>query len=109
MSANEPSKYLLFRGDTLLGTITHDQGQDDWPWQYGSFASSPEFASARHLFDKGVRLLGARRNEEFARIWTEIQEPGLRMQMIGTNKILRGGLVHIDGEKVSWRSMRDTP
>jgi len=107
MPEHEPAKFLLYRGDTLLGTITHDPARDDFPWSAGLFAAADGYLSVKHLFDEERRLLSNSQYEEFDKIWKEIEGPGLQMRLIGTNRVLSGGLLHIDGDRASWRTMRD--
>jgi hypothetical protein len=106
MPSNEQSKFLLFRGDTLLGTITHDQSRDDWPWCNGNFIPAEDFASAKPLFEKELMLLRARNYQEFDQLWEEIKKPELKIQLIRTGENFSVGLLHIDGDKISWRTMR---
>jgi hypothetical protein len=108
MPEHEPAKFLLYRGDTFLGTITHDPTLDDWPWSRGSFAAAEAYSSVKHLFDEERRLMSTSQHEEFDKIWKRIREPGLRMQLVDTDRVLSGGLIHIDGERVSWRTMRES-
>jgi hypothetical protein len=102
----QASKLQLFRGNTLLGIITHDPLQDDWPWQRGSFAADDGFASVKHLFEKELLVMRERRYQEFDKTWEEIEAVGLRMQVVETGEMFSVSLIHIEGTKASWRTMR---
>jgi hypothetical protein len=103
MPVLEPSKFLLFLGKNVIGTITRDPGRDDFPWLRGNFVAADEFESASHFFENELSFLRERRMEEFDEVWKEIGALGLKIQKVGTTEIHKVAIIHIEGDKVSWR------
>jgi hypothetical protein len=104
MSATPQSAYHLIRGDTILGTITPNAAQDNFPWYGGNFEPTPEFERIRPFLDHELRLLDADRMEEWDVVWNEIEKPGLRLEPMRAGSPIIDLLIHIDGATTWWRS-----
>lgn len=96
-------KYFLYRGEKILGTITHTA--DDFPWHQGVFEPEPCFDEVKHLFDLELKLL---ENEELGNgkweaAWAEITGPGLELVPISDGYKFKRLLIHIDGNETWWR------
>ena len=103
-------RYLLYRGEKLLGVITYDHC--DQPWEYGLFEPAPAFEQVRGLFAQEVELLhhGGIQSGEWEKVWRQIKEPGLRLLSEQTgHPEWTDILVHIDDKQVSWRGVRSRP
>lgn len=95
--------YRLIRGATVLGTVTHNPAQSDFPWHGGIFEPAPEFDVVRSLFEDELQLLDADRIEEWEIAWAQIEKPGLRLEPVGGGEPITELLIHIDGAKTWWR------
>jgi hypothetical protein len=93
--------YRLYRGDELLGTITHTD--DDFPWHNGTFDPTPEFEELRPLFEQELALLNSGKMDEWEMAWGAITAHGLRLVSRSPGADIDDFLLHIDGEQAWWR------
>ena len=104
-----PRTLNLIRGDTILGTIQVNPGDADFPWFSGTFQATPDFESARHLFERELQLLRANSNDDSATwddweaVHAELHDPGLRLAAPDSNYTLDEILIHINGTEAWWR------
>ena len=95
------SGYRLYRGDVLLGTLTHTG--DDFPWHDGTFDPAPVFEEVRPLFDRELALLNADRMDEWETAWGAIAALGLRLEPMAAGSDVNEFLLHIEGQRAWWR------
>ena len=95
--------YKLYRGDILLGTLTHTK--NDFPWHWGTFDATEQFALVKPLFEQEIKLIDDLDSnmQKWEEIWEEITKPGLRLISNMDNKEINEFLIHIDGTEVWWR------
>jgi len=100
---DETPRFLLYRGDILLGVVNHTH--DDFPCHKGSFEPSQDFASVKALFDKEISILESDNCDldEWEAAWTIITAPGLRLVPVGGGNTISEPLIHIDGTETWWR------
>ena len=92
--------YRLYRGDQLLGAITHTD--NDMPWHNGTFDPSPAFEEVRPLFELELALLNADRMDEWEEAWSDVAALGLRLEPVATGADIDEFLRHIEGSRVWW-------
>lgn len=93
--------FRLYRGDQLLGTLTHTD--DDFPWRNGTFDPAPAFAEFRPLFERELALLNTDRMHEWEAAWEAIAALGLRLEAGTAGESITEFLLHIDGTRAWWR------
>ena len=93
--------YYLYRGEWLLGALTHTD--DDFPWHNGTFEPAPEFEEVRPLFERELALLNADRMDEWEAAWGAIASLGLRLVPASAGADIDEFLLHIDGAQAWWR------
>jgi hypothetical protein len=93
--------YLVYRGETQLGSLTRIEG--DLPWHRGTFAPTAAFMEVRPLFDRERELLDADRIEEWGKVWDEIAAPGLRLMPLDGREPITEFLLHIEDRQAWWR------
>jgi hypothetical protein len=97
-----PTRYELYRGETLLGIVTPTEA--DFPWHYGRFESSDGFNAVADLFSQELQLLKVSgETKEWDLFYDKVTTGGLRLEPIGGGKSLLHPLIHIDDQKVWWR------
>ncbi len=115
-------KFQLFRGDDLLGIVTHapeERIDGGHPWDVGWLESAPRFAVVRELFEQERRHIDAAIDLESkagsptvasaallgraAEIQRAIVEPGLRLLDLAHGKSFDVIEIHMEGSKVFWR------
>jgi hypothetical protein len=94
--------YRVYRGDVLLGTLTHTGG--DMPWWHGIFEPAAGFEAVRPLFDRVRRLMEADRMDEWGIAWDELAR-GLRLEPLDGRAPITEFLLFIeaDGRHAVWR------
>jgi hypothetical protein len=95
--------YQLFRGDTLLGTLTVQPNLCDFPWYGGRFEPAPDYAEVEPLFNKELRLLDAEDYETWESIWAQIDLPRLALLPLNGGERIDEVLIHIEGDVAHWR------
>jgi hypothetical protein len=103
MPEDDPTQLLLYRGECLLGRIALDPSRDNFPWSFGLFSAAPEFSAIKPLFEDELRFVRAREHTEHARVWNEIEAPGLKLVQVSTQKAWKVALIHIAGDQANWR------
>jgi hypothetical protein len=100
---SETPRFLLYRGDTLLGVVDH--ADDDFPWHHGSFEPARGFSSVKGLFDKARAILEKRifYGAEWEAVWSEITLPGLSLVSVSDGRVIREPYIHIEGTETWWR------
>jgi hypothetical protein len=98
------SAYRLVRSDVVLGVVTHDPSQDDFPWQGGVFSPTADFDDVRPLFEEELRLLNADQMDAWIPAWDNIDRVGLRLEPLSGGTPITNVLIHIDGAVAWWRS-----
>ena len=94
-------KYYLYRGDELLGTITHDE--DDFPWHLGEFEAAEAFSGVRPLFQKERQFHKQGARDEWEKTRKEIDGPGIRLEPVGGGKTIDKILICIEENSVWWK------
>jgi hypothetical protein len=100
-----PEQYELLRGDAVLGVLTLDPAECDFPWKGGRLEPAPEFAKVEPLFQEWERLLEA---EDYGpaseAVLEQIIRPGIRLRQVGGVQSEEVEGIRIDGEhRVIWR------
>ena len=96
------TKLHLYRGDKMLGTVTHTT--DDFPWHWGTFGPSQNFLEVKHLFDKELSLVeSGELDDKWEEIWSEINTPELHLVSVSGEKEITNFLIHINGNETWWR------
>jgi hypothetical protein len=95
----------LYRGDQLLGTLTHTTS--DMFWHDGTFDATAAFEQVRPMFDRERELLEADRMDEWEGAWREIAALGLRLVTVAGRPEITEFLLHVDGSQARWRIRGD--
>ena len=107
MSETLPKELQLFRGGVLLGVITLDPSQFDFPWFAGVFSPSEHFAEIRPLFERELHLLHDNTSDQHWEAWDDawevISQPGLLLLASDGTAFTSDPLIHIDGHRAWWR------
>ena len=108
-----PGQFELLRGGVLLGLVTIDAAEYDFPWTVGWLEPSAEYATAEPLFIQWAQLLDTREkdnlwdDEEFDKaetlLYERIMGPGIRMRSVPGGEISEVVGITIEGRRVSWR------
>ena len=92
--------YRVYRGKTLLGTLTRTGG--DMPWWEGTFEAASGFRTVRSMFDRERELLDADRMDEWQEAYDKLAD-GLRLEPTDGDEPITEVLLHIDGQQAWWR------
>lgn len=98
------TRFKLYRGDVLLGTVQLVPELCDFPWYGGLIEPEPAFAPYAPLFRQELELLGEESMDEWGQVLREIEGPGLSLVPLGSGVPLTGFLIHINGAEVTWRT-----
>jgi hypothetical protein len=98
------SSYQLVRGDTVLGVVTVDPNESDFPFLVGRLEPSPAYASVQPLFEELDRVLI---EDGFDGRYRELHErlmaPGVWARSPSTGQETKIGGLHVSpGNRVSW-------
>jgi len=97
-------RYELSRGGIVLGVVTLDSAESDFPWFVGWLEPSAEYRTVKPLFDELDRLAENHGFEEaFDSIHEQIVEPGVRMRSLADGEVSEVVGISIAGNRVSWR------
>jgi hypothetical protein len=99
------ARFELLRGDVVLGIVTLDPAECDFPWRGGWLEPAPAFAEVERLFQEWERLLEAEDFEEASEVLFEkIHGPGLWLRPLGCGAPEEVQGIRIDAEhRVTWR------
>lgn len=92
----------LRRGGVVIGLVTPEPSWFDFPWFAGRFYPTEAFENVRALFDEEARVCDQEDWETVDRIQAQLNEPGLELEY-PDGQVKRELLMHIEGERVSWR------
>jgi hypothetical protein len=97
-------RFELLRGGTVLGVVTLDPGESDFPWFVGWLKPSPEYATVRPLFDELDRVLEDEGfNERSGELHERVMRPGVRMRSLPNGEESEVLGITVSGTRVSWR------
>jgi hypothetical protein len=101
---NASPRYELVRGDTVLGVVTLDPDESDFPWFVGRLEPSPAYAAVEPQFAEMNRLLDRDGfDEESGELHERIMEPGIRVRSLPDGELTEVVGINIKGRRVSWR------
>ena len=98
------TRFKLYRGDVLLGTIQLVPELCDFPWYGGLLEPEHAFTPYAPLFQQELALLGEERMDEWGQVLGEIEGPGLSLVPFTGGLPVTGFLLHINGLEVTWRT-----
>ncbi|WP_424893213.1 hypothetical protein [Streptomyces sp. XH2] len=90
--------WRLLRGDTLVGTITVDDG--DFPWLAGRFAAEPAFEGVRPWFEELLAVLAADDFDRFDAAYDPIAEA---LTLVSPTGPVGEFLLYIEGDEARFR------
>jgi hypothetical protein len=98
-------RFELLRGETILGVVTLDPAECDFPWRGGWLEPAPCFSEVEPLFQESERLL---EGEDFGNTWEEVFEqiirPGIHLGPLTGGARQEVGGIRIDARRrVIWR------
>jgi hypothetical protein len=97
--------FELRRGDAILGIVTLDPAECDFPWQGGWLEPAPAFAEVEPLFQEWERRLEAEDYGEASEaVFEQIIRPGIRLIPLAGGESQEVGGIRIDAVgRVIWR------
>jgi hypothetical protein len=88
----------------MLGVVTLDADESDFPWLVGHLDPSPAYAVVKPLFDEMDRQLeGLGSEAEADRLHDQVMGPGIRMKSLADGETSEVVGIVISGTRVSWR------
>ncbi len=107
-------RFELLRGKTVLGVVTLDQAESNFPWFVGWLKPSPAYDAVRPLFDELDRLLDDEPDaphEQMVRdlrlradaLHEHILAPGVHMRAVDGGGVTVVTGIIISGILVCWR------
>jgi hypothetical protein len=97
-------QFELLRGGTVLGIVTLDTAESDFPWFVGWLEPAPEYAAVEPLFAEMDRLLEDEGfTEESGELHERIMGPGVQIRSLPDSDVSEVVGISIAGRPVSWR------
>jgi hypothetical protein len=97
-------RYQLLRGGEILGVVTFDPDESDFPWYAGRLELSPAFAEIQPLFCALAQHLKEERfDEESETLFEQVMAPGVQMRSLDDGRVSEVVGINIAGDQVSWR------
>lgn len=102
-----PDSFRLLRGDAVLGIVTFDPKECDFPWKGGWLKPTDAFAQVEPMFREWDRLLEAEEYGGAEALFEEISRPGIRLQPLEDDRVEEEilGIRIQTGNRVIWRSV----
>ncbi len=96
--------FRLTRGQTILGVVTLDANESDFPWLVGWLEPSPAYATVRALFEELNRVLDEDGfDERSGELHEQVMAPGVKMVSLADGDMAEVTGLNISGNRVSWR------
>ena len=97
-------QFELLRGDAVLGVVTLDTGESDFPWLVGWLEPAPAYAAVEPLFAEMSRLLEDDGfTDESGELHERVMAPGVRMRLLPGGDVSEVVGISIEDRRVSWR------
>lgn len=97
-------QYELLRGESVLGIVTLDPNESDFPWFVGWFEPSPGYAEVEPLVAELSRMTEDDGfTDESGELLERVMGPGVWMQSLPDGERTEVVGINIDGHRVSWR------
>jgi hypothetical protein len=97
-------QFVLLRGGVVLGVVTLDPAESDFPWLVGRLQPSPAYDAVRPLFEEMDRMIATEGfNDESGALHERIMAPGVNMRVVEDGELVEVTGIHISGSRVSWR------
>jgi hypothetical protein len=94
----------LLRGSVVLGIVTFDPSESDFPWYAGWLEPSPEYALIEPVFVEMNRLLDSDGlTEQAGKLAEEIMTPGISIRNLADQRLSQVVGINIEGTRVAWR------
>lgn len=97
-------RFELLRGGTVLGVVTLEGRECDFPWLVGRLEPSAAYAAIQPLFAELDRVLEAEGfDDESAALHERVMGPGVQMRPLPDGAVSEVLGLSISGARVSWR------
>ena len=97
-------RFELLRGGEVLGVVTLDASESDFPWFVGWLEPSPAYAAVEPLFAEMSGLLEDDGfTDESGELHEQIMAPGIWMRFLPDGELSEVVGISIEGRRVGWR------
>ena len=96
-------RYELIRGQAVLGVVTFDPNQSDFPWLAGRLEPSPAYAEVEPLFAELSRSERDGLTDESDELHEAVMAPGVEVRSLPDGELSEVVGISIDGHRVRWR------
>ena len=97
-------RFELLRGSDVLGVVTLDAGESDFPWFVGWLAPSPAYAAVEALFAEMSSLLEDDGfTDDSGELHEQVMGPGVWMRSLSDGELTEVAGISVEGRRVSWR------
>jgi hypothetical protein len=96
-------RFELLRGGKVLGVVTLDSAESDFPWLVGWLEPTPEYAVVEPLFAEMDRLEDEGCTDEADELHDRVMAPGVQMRSLPDGEVSEVIGINISGRRVGWR------